>query len=549
MIVDARELGQDQIIRTDICIIGAGPGGITLARELAKSGSDVVVLESGGKRFDRDAHELDKGTSKDPAAHGPLEDYRRRRLGGSTTAWGGRCVPFDAIDFEPREYVPHSGWPVDRSELDPYYERAHDYADLGAYSYAARDSLPTAKAPMIPGLDAPELSTESIYRFSPPTNFGAKYERHMAESTSVRVFLHATCQEVVTNPEGTLVERVLVTAPPSRKLTVIARRFVLAGGGLEVTRLLLLSNAVHKSGIGNEHDLLGRFYMCHVTHRVDVSLGDRGLIWDYERTADGVYCQRTLAVTERGQRELGLLNHRARVEHPEIANPDHLSGVLSATYLAKSILMRQAANPLLSDKVNVLSKGVTTQEVVRPLSHVKNVVTDFGRVLAFSRRWVTQRILAERKLPSLVMSSATQVYTLRIDAEQVPNEDSRITLGHERDANGARRLLVDWRHTAYDAESLQKTSELIDRALRASGVGTASWAPPERLQATGGHHIGTTRMASDPKRGVVDQNCQVHGVDNLFVASSSIFPTCSYANPTLTILAFALRLADHLRRT
>jgi choline dehydrogenase-like flavoprotein len=285
--------------------------------------------------------------------------------------------------------------------------------------------------------------------------------------------------------------------------------------------------------------------MCHVTHRVDLELGPRALVWDYERTRDGVYCQRTLSATEAAQRQRRLLNHRARVEHPEISDASHESGVLSAVYLAKSVVMRQAANPLLSDKVNVLSKGVTTAEIATPLAHLKNVALDLGGVARMSKRWLTERILSERKLPSVVLPSRSNTYTLRIDAEQVPNPDSRVTLGAERDASGSRRLHVDWRYSDIDVESLTQTSRLFDEALRASGTGRARWSTPTRLQATGGHHIGTTRMASDPASGVVDENCRVHGVANVFVASSSVFPTCSYANPTLTILALALRLGDH----
>src|SRR5690349_7070472 len=171
MITDARTLGGVFILRCDVCIVGAGPAGISIARELGRRGLDVILLDSGGKKFDKSAHDLDKGTTSDTASHGPLEDYRRRRLGGSTTAWGGRCVPFDEIDFEPREFVPYSGWPITRKDLDPYYEKAHEYAQLGPYSYDVHESLPAGAAnkPMIPGLCDPELTMDSIYRFSPPT--------------------------------------------------------------------------------------------------------------------------------------------------------------------------------------------------------------------------------------------------------------------------------------------------------------------------------------------------------------------------------------------
>jgi len=550
VIVDASQLGPRETIHGDICIVGGGAAGITLARELGRAGRDVVLLESGGKKLDRAAQDLDRGTVLDPESHGPLQDYRRRRLGGATTAWGGRCVPFDEVDFETRPHVAHSGWPFGKRDLDAYYERAHAYCDLGAYAYAVTDALPAPARhrAMIPGLRSEELTMAALYRFSPPTNFGARYGDELGANPSVRAYLHATAIELSMSREGNVVEEVVAAAPGGRRLSVVAKRYVLAGGGLEVTRLLLASRRVQARGIGNEHDLVGRFYMCHVIHHVDIELAGDGIVWDYERTTDGVYCQRTLHVTEEAQRSQGLLNHRARVEHPDIADPDHRSGVLSAAYLAKSFLMRQAANPLWGDEVNVLSKGTTTNELVRPVQHLRNVATDVPSVIGFSKRWLFERVLRERKLPSVVIPSASNRYTLRIDAEQAPNPESRVMLGDECDAYGLPRLRVDWRHTGLDAESLERTSRIFDEALRTSGVGKARWSPPVRLPATGGHHIGTTRMTTDPRSGVVDPSCRVHGVGNLYIASSSVFPTSSYANPTLTVLALALRLADHLQR-
>ena len=292
--------------------------------------------------------------------------------------------------------------------------------------------------------------------------------------------------------------------------------------------------------------------MCHAIHHVEIELREKGAVWDYERTRDGAWCQRTVFLTEEQQRQHGLLNHRARIEHPDIADPSHGSGVLSATYLAKSVLMSQLARRYLSDRVNVLSKGVLGRppDGMPPsqlyFEHGKNVVLGVGDVARISRRWLFDRILSERKLPSLVMESESNTYTLRIDIEQVPNPASRVTLAHDRDAFGQRRIRVDWRLTDVDVRSAGETAKRIGAAIAASGAGRIRSVPDLLPQATGGHHIGTTRMATDPTRGVVDPNCRVHGVDNLYVASSSVFPTSSYANPTLTIVAMALRLADHL---
>jgi choline dehydrogenase-like flavoprotein len=549
MIVDSRQLLPDETIRCDVCIVGGGAAGIALAYELRQSGLTVAVLESGGTKFENETHDLSKGEVADPVSHGPLEEYRRRRLGGATTAWGGRCVPFDAVDFTARSFVPHSGWPISKQEMDPYYARAHVYCDLGAYTYDVKHALPAPgrDRPMIPGFESEEVSTDQLYLFSPPTNFGKKFTDELRGAASVTIFLYSNVLKIVTNPEGTAVVRVEAASSPTRRHKVIAKQYVLAGGGLEVTRLLLASDDVQSRGIGNENDALGRFYMCHVIHHVNVELASADVVWDYEKTSGGAYCQRTLAVREEFQVQHGVLNHRARFEHPDISDPSHGSGVLSATYVAKTILTSLSQNRFLSDQVNTLSKGTQDKAFVRPVDHVRNLMLDAGGVFRFSRRWLNERVLSERKLPSVVLQSEANTYTLRIDAEQAPNPDSRLTLSREKDGLGMRRLRVDWRHTDLDVQSLRRTGELLGEALVRSRAGTVLSSPETAPKATGGHHIGTTRMAVNPREGVVDADCRVHGVGNLFIASSSVFPTSSYANPTLTIVAMTLRLADHLK--
>jgi choline dehydrogenase-like flavoprotein len=557
VIIDTREVPADSTLSCDLCIVGGGPAGITLAHALRGKGLDIILLESGGTEYDAALEDLNRGEVSDLSTHGPLEDYRRRRLGGGTTAWGGRCAPYDAIDFEVRPFVPHSGWPLTLRDLDPYYERAHGYLDLGAYVYDPREALraPDGDRPMIPGLRSEDVSTDCLYLFSPPTNFGRKYREPLASAAKVRVCLFANVVKLRTDLAGERVTSVDATTPAGQRLSVTARRFVLAAGGLDVVRLLLCSDDVRPHGIGNEQDRVGRYYMCHALHHFEVELRDRGVVWDYERTRDGAWCQRTVFVPQDRQRQYGLLNHRARIEHPDIADPSHRSGVLSATYLAKSVLMSQIARRTFSDRVNVLSKGVLGRapEGMSPsrlyFEHAKNVALGAGDVLRIGRRWLFDRVLSDRKLPSLVMESESNTYTLRIDAEQAPNPASRVTLVDDRDAFGQRRIKVDWRTTELDSRSLDEIVRRIGGAIAASGAGRIRSVPELLPQATGGHHIGTTRMSTDPAHGVVDASCKVHGVANLYVASSAVFPTSSYANPTLTIVAMALRLADHLAQT
>jgi hypothetical protein len=560
MLIDARQLPPDDTLRCDVCIIGGGPAGIAVARELGARGKSVILLESGGLALDAAAEDLNKGEVVDPATHGPLEAYRRRRLGGATTAWGGRCVPFDAIDFERRDWVPNSGWPITKADVDPFTGRAHEYLDLGAHSHEVNEALPPAarSQAMIPGFVSSDVTTDSLYLFSPPTNFGKKYLEELTASRAIRLVVHANCRKIMTDAEGSRASHLVVessapeggsgpSAPKGRTFEVIADRFVLAAGGLENVRLLLGSNDVHQRGIGNRTDQLGRYYMCHVIGHFEVEFASKDVIWDYEKTVTGLYCQRTVALTADAQRRLRLLNHRARIEHAEVSNPAHGSGVLSASYLVKSLL----ASPVLRARLDVLSRGVLSaaqkQKDPQIAAHLRNILTDVGGVARFSKRWLNERILTDVKLPSVVMKSDSNIYTFRLDAEQIPNPASRVGLGDERDAFGQRRLKVDWHRTRADEEMLLAVCATLGSALEKSGAGKLRSEPELVPEATGGHHIGTTRMSSDPASGVVDANCRVHDVRNLYIASSSVFATCSYANPTQLILSLALRLADHLQ--
>ena len=530
MIIDARKITTGETINCDVCIVGAGAAGITLANELCDQGMEVILLESGGMKFEKDTQDLNKG-DVDLTVHGPLEEYRRRRFGGATTAWGGRCVPFDEVDFEPRAYVPYSGWPITKRDLDPYYTRAHVYCDIGAYTYQIKDVIPNpaCQKSIIPNFESEDISVDKLYLFSPPTNFGKKYLDKFKSSINIKTFIYANCLKIVTVQEGNNVSHLKVASLRKNDFSVYAKQYILAMGGLEVTRLLLLSNDVHSKGIGNQYDLLGRFYMCHISHNVEVEFTSTDIIWDYEKTSEGAYCQRAITIKPDKQLDDKLLNQRAFIERPNISNPEHENGVFSATYLAKGLLKKETAYHHL-------------------FKHIKNIVFDFNNVVDFSDKWIKHRIISEIKLPSVLLKSDANIYSIRIDSEQAPNPDSRVNLSDKIDLFGLNRLKVDWQHTELDVQSLIKSSQLIGQALNKCGVGQMRVWQNLIPRPLAGHHIGTTRMACTPYRGVVDDNCKVYGLNNLYIASSSVFATSSYANPTLTIVAIAIRLADYIKR-
>src|SRR5947207_4764159 len=341
MLLDARDIPPQTQLDCDIVIVGAGAGGIPLAHEFLGSSLNVILLESGGFHCEPDTQALYKGQVLNPVHHGPLDKYRRRCFGGTTTVWGGRCAPFDAIDFERRPHVPHSGWPVTRQEMDPFYRRAHVYCDAGDYTYEAAEALPHGDEQMIPGLKSQDVAQEKLWRFSLPSNFAKLSSKAFKDSSSVRIYLHANCTKILTNKEGTHVSGLAVTSLRGNGFTVRAKYYALAAGGLEITRLMLASRDVRPAGIGNDHDLLGRFYSSHITGELGTAaFTPKGgpIIWDYERSHEGVYCRRALSIREETQRREKLLNFRCILSHPPIANPAHRNTILSAVYLVKRFL-------------------------------------------------------------------------------------------------------------------------------------------------------------------------------------------------------------------
>ena len=545
MIEAATGIPSGSAISCDICIVGAGPAGITLALELAKTGKTIVLLEAGGLKSAGKSMELYRGEVADPARHLPLDADRYRQLGGTSALWGGRCIPFNTIDFETRDYVPHSGWPLSKEDLDPWYREAHAYCECGDYLYQADEALPEGPAEMIPGFRGRAVTSNTIERWSPPTHFGKAYRKALQDAPNIRVLLHAVCLNINLSDDGSKVSSLTAGRFGRERFTIQAGVTVLSGGGLEVTRLLLASNQVHKAGLGNQSDWLGRGYMCHISGSIArVRFADHVTpIYGYEIDRESVYCRRRLCISEQAQREHRLLNAYLLLDRPLLSNPEHGSGLFSLTFIAKAILQH--------DRTRAPFKG----KYALYWRHIINILRGSPEVLSVLPRWCRNRFVQGRRIPSLLQKSKNNEYHLFYHTEQIPDRDSRITLSGKVDTFGVPRLLVDYRIAEKDVESICLTHRLIDTELRDSGCGKLVYDsdnPAETIrghQAMLGHHIGTTRMAARAADGVVDENCKVHGIENLFVASSSIFPTSGQANPTLTIVALAIRLAAHIHHT
>ena len=544
MLLDAKTLTSNDELTCELCIVGAGAAGITMALELADSGMDIILLEAGSINNSGKSQQLYQGSVNDRQRHLPTDQARYRQLGGTTSMWGGRCLPYDPIDFDERSHVPYGSWPINRDQLNTYYAKAHEYCQCGAFEYNIKQAIPDAISELIPGFTDGELNTTTIERWSPPTHFGKVYKNALENSKTVRVYTNLTATEIETNENGDQVTGLTVHTFPDQQFKVTANNFVLAGGGFEVTRLLLNSDKVHKHGIGNHSDWLGRCYMPHI-HGVISRLkfnDDLPIAFGYEQDADGVYCRRRLWLSEACQKSNEILNAYFLLDRPLLGDPNHGNALLSLAFIAKKLRKKS------------IEADIGTSKYGLYWSHIKNILTGSAGIISVLPQFSRKRFLQSRRIPSLLLKPKNNSFSLYFQSEQVPNRDSRITLSDQTDQFGMKQINVDFKIHELDVNSVYKSHQLIGEELKQQGLGELTFNSDDPLEdirnchAVMGHHIGTTRMSSDPKLGVVDGNCQVHNMTNLFIASSSVFTTSSQANPVLTIVALTIRLSDYLKQ-
>ncbi len=510
-------------------MIGAGAAGITLARALAGHGLAICLVESGGLDYEPATQDLAAGANAGHPYY-ELADARLRFFGGTTAIWGGRCSQLDALDFEARPWVPLSGWPLSRADLSPWYAVAARDFELGeALGDAGRWDDPAAAAC---GLD-PALLIARRWRFDDlAERFSAARCEDLFRARDVRVVLHANVVHLQAGAAARSLDSAELSTLDGRRCRLTARRYVLACGGIENARLLLAADDVERCGIGNRYDQVGRCFMEHPHGRVAVLPARAGFaLWDaFQRSGDGGANCDTAPVL---------------LPSPELQRQ---RGILNSALTFKLRRNAELGLPLGRRLYDELKHGLDPTRRGRALWHGYRAAR---RTLQRSLR----RPLARRRHAA----GTTRVHVM-VRGEQAPNPDSRVRLGDERDALGVRRAVLDWRLSSLDKHSVAVLAEVLGDELERLGIGrpeASAWLreddPAWPLDPTVGnhpiggyHHIGTTRMSADPRRGVVDRDCRVHGYDNLYVAGSSVFTTSSWANPTLTIVALAHRLADHL---
>ncbi|MFT4096959.1 MAG: GMC oxidoreductase [Rhodoblastus sp.] len=527
--------------RYETCIVGSGPAGITLALELAARGRPSLILESGGATASA-AQELSEAEIVDPAAHDDMSIAVARRFGGASNLWGGRCTPLDPCDFEPRPFAQGEGWPIGYDDIAPYYARACWYAACGE---------PIFDAPM-PGVSTTgvEFSFETIERASNRPKMQKAHGRALAASSLVDIRLGATVVDFDIAQSGAI-EAAIVAGPDGRRRKVVADRFVIAAGGLESTRLLMIAQRRRPAMFGGGDGPLGRYYMGHIIGEIaDIVFRDGRFdeAFDILRDGRGSYTRRRFTPSLALQQEQGLPNICFWPVVPPIADPRHGSGALSAVALALS-------TPVLKDIL--LPEAIRIRHVGAQVGwapHLRNVLSDAPRTAGFLTGFAWRRYLASERIPAYFVRNRAMRYGLSYHCEQSPRADSRVTLTDAVDKLGAPRLRVDLRFSREDAEGVARAHACLVDWLRRSNIAEVHYRQPEARNVDavvarmshGTHQIGTARMGATRADGVVDRNLRCFDAPNLFVASSAVFRTSGQANPTLSIIAFAVRLAEYL---
>ena len=527
MYIDARNITQEECLETDICIIGAGAAGISLALELKDSQFKVLLVESGDHKFSHPTQLLLRGENVGQD-YLNLEFTRRRQFGGTTNTWAGVCRPLDKIDFEKRAWIPFSGWPFSKSELDPYYERAHLICQLGPYEYSP-EYWSKSGARNIIKRDTP-LET-IVFQYSPPTNFATTYGDLIDQAPNITTLLNANIIELILDAYQQKVTLAKGKTIKGNQFVVKARYFILAAGCLEITRLLLSSHQQHTAGIGNQHDLVGRFFQEHpyvwsgaFMQPIDRLPLVQDSVVDFESdmqnigTVFGIGLSKSTLIKERISNASALfVKRRWHKVQDSYYSPANIS--LQKLYDT----LRHKSPPEFNQIFE--NMGVISKNLDSVVDILKNLFIGKFR----PSNWVA----------------------IRSHIEQVPNPNSRVTLSDQKNLLGQSRVKLDWQFSPQDLKTLNRFHQLLNDGLLKMGFpiqlfdqNPDDW--PHSL-SVGKHHMGTTRMHDDPKQGVVNSDCQIHGYSNVFVAGSSVFPTSGQSNPTLTIIALAIRLADKIK--
>jgi hypothetical protein len=526
----------------EVVLIGGGPVGIVTALELERKGFRVLLLESGGRRPEPAVQALSQAENLRPDNHHDPAITVARRFGGASNLWGGRCLPYDPVDFMPRPWLDLPPWPIAADALAPYADAACAYLGAGRALY---------RAPLAGVAADAAFDIEGLERWSNVPRTQVLHRGALRARRNLLVALGATVLGFDYGPDGGVAALAVHLAGQGRA-DIPAPLVVLTAGGNESTRLLLNERRRRPDRFGGPDGPLGRYYMGHVNGRIaDIVLTDETLHagLDFYVDGGGSYVRRRFVPAPDTQAEARLSNVAFWPVTPPIADPGHRSGPLSAVFLALSF-------PAIGRRL--IAESIRLRHVGPPphhrWAHLRNLLTDPVRTTLFAPWFLWRSKIAQPRLPGLFLRNPSRRYGLEYHAEHLPDPESRLTLSDATDPLGLPRLRIDLRFSQADAACVLRAHGALDDWLRRNRLGRLVHRVPEdeRLAAVlaearhGNHQIGTIRMGASASEAVVDRDCRVFGVPNLHVVSTAVLPTSGQANPTMTAVQLGLRLADHL---
>ncbi len=510
-ITDIKQHPELEVLRTTVCVIGSGPAGAIVAVELARTGIDVLVVEAGSKLPDHDSDTLDH---LEVSGSADLRFNHARQLGGATNLWAGRLAPFEAIDFQRRDWVPGSGWPLSGAEIEPYYRKVGDVLGIPGAEYFANRRTPEHNF-----LISSTIETKPFQWAKKPFLAGDYIESAMEQFPNLKLALNAPVVRLIESNNTQTVETAEFILPGGDTGRIHARYFVLAAGGIETPRLLLNSTTVRNSGIGNDHDNVGRYLSTHPKANMaslilNKSVSTNHALFTDEHVSGGLL-RYGIGLSAETQKQHRLLNHYVQLL-PFLE--------YQANTLFEKIKKSSTMDSPLIDRTPLIRGFVPGFGLM--------VFEVLGRLGRFQRR--------------------ARKFILRAFLDQYPDRNNRLMLSSACDSNGMPKVDVKWVFSQPDRVSVLEFFRLMDEDVVARGIGHIEY---QKLRETDdwpiigihSHFMGATRMGTNPADSVTNGDCGVHGSDNLFVAGPSLFPVYGYANPVYTIGALSLRLADHLK--
>ncbi|MCH9807772.1 MAG: GMC family oxidoreductase [Alphaproteobacteria bacterium] len=531
----------------DLCIVGAGPAGLALALAYARSGKTTLVVEQGGPHPSPQTDDLVGAEIVEPSTHVPLEEAISPAIGGTSHRWGGRVVPFDRCDFENSDSPPDRGWPIAFEDYEKWVAPA-------ARLLGCEEGFRTSQAP---GWEKVEgLQTDTVEQLSPAVDVSQINQAALDDTPDLHILSQAVAvgfewEEGAGGGQSATVAALNVRLTNSQALgeqvTLKAGQFAICAGGLETTRLLLIEQQRNPSLFGGPDGPLGKSYMGHLTGSIaQIRFNHR------KGHAPFGYCKIKNCGLARRRFTLsppGPANIAFWVENLPMRDARHGSGELSLKYL----LLQSAAlgRTMISDPLRKAAVSGGRRDVG---AHIGNVLRQPLSSISSVASAVYSRLAVAERPHDKLLDSSNRTYQLRYHAEHVSNAESRVGLSQRTDHFGRPRLRLNLHFNERDYRAVLNAHERLLAAINPSSLATIAYTDQQsalieaiRQQARDGYHqIGTTRMSASNSSGVVDPDCKVHGTANLFIASASVFPVSSQANPTLSIAALALRLANHL---